>query len=244
MTDDNRTAAERRIMETELFFPKLADEAALREFLNGPAPDRPIGISFGGDQWGLEACRLLAAARPEFEFHNISFRGTGIGWEGLTALVESPVFASVRSLAAEQSGVANAGVAALAASSYVGNLKKLYLCNRTGVMTGSRNRIDDSTGLYLSTAPYLAALEELDLWNTDVGDEGLLSLFSPPGLPRLSTVTAWETRLTADGAERVKAAARQRWEETHAATGLIVWCAVHTDYDPRSANPWSEEGWE
>lgn len=192
--------------------------ADLEQFISGILPYHLAGA-------------FLGSAPSDTDLHFLSFRGAAIGDAGIQILVASPLFVSVDTLCIECCGLSDVGVQFLASSPYVTNLRKLYLCNRVGVV-GIANEISDTGAMALAASPYLEQLKELDLWKTNVGDAGMEALILSPHLSHLSSVTAWETRLTKEGAARIKELSRQRWAHQKGAT-VIYSCTIHTNYDER-----------
>jgi hypothetical protein len=207
--------------------------ADLEIFLNEAPGDHPVRVLLGGEDWGPEACRVLAAAQAGIDLRVLFLRGAPIGDAGMQILVSANLLASLRSLAVERCGLTDRGVHALANSAHLSHLVELYLCNRTGLETGPLNQIGDGGAMALATSPYLGRIEKLDLWNTQVGDQGLEAIMISPQLTRLTSLTAWETRLTREGALRIKDLAKARWERSRKLNPAAPYCWIFTDYDDR-----------
>jgi hypothetical protein len=209
-------------------------EADLEIFLAGVLLGHPIRLILTGDHWGPRACRIIAALRPGIDLRYVALRGTPIGDYGLESLINSTALASVRSLGVERCGLTDLGIQVLTKSPHLGHLRGLYLCNREGIATGIPNDISDVGAMAVAASLHLGNLEDLDLWNTSVGDQGLEALVASPYLAQLASVTAWGTRLTREGADRVKAVAQETWERREEHTRRITPCSVYTDYDERT----------
>jgi Leucine Rich repeat len=207
--------------------------ADLVRFLNGAPGDHLVRVLLSGEQWGSEACQILAAAPAGIDLRALFLRGAPIGDASIEILAGSNVLASLRSLAVERCGLTGRGVEALAKSAHVSELRELYLCNRVGVETGPLNQIGDDGAMALAASSYLGRLEKLDLSNTQAGDVGLEAILASPHLSRLSSLTVWETRLTQDGARRIKALAAERWERSRKLISPSPYCSIFTDYDER-----------
>jgi hypothetical protein len=186
-----------------------------------------------GEQWGLQACHILAAAQAGIDLRAVFLRGTPLGDWGIEILASSAALAATQCLSIERCGLTDRGVQILAQSPHLTQLRELYLCNRDGIESGPLNQIGDVGALALAVSSNLSHLEKLDLWNTDVGDRGLEGLITSPNLPRLSSVNAWGTRLTPEGARHFKALASERWERHKEAAEGAVYCWIYTDYDER-----------
>jgi hypothetical protein len=205
----------------------------LERFLNGAPGEHPVRVLLSGEQWGLEACQILAATPAGIDLRVLFLRGAPIGDAGIEILASANVLTSLRSLAVERCGLTDRGIRALANSPHLRQLGELYLCNRAGIETGPLNQIGDVGTVALAATPYLDQLEKLDLWNTRVGDQGLEAIVVSPQLIRLSSLTAWETRLTRQGAQRFKALAKDRWERSRKFNPAAAYCWIYTDYDER-----------
>ncbi len=208
-------------------------QADLEHFLNGALRHHPARVALNGEQWGPAACQILAAAPAGIDLRAVFLRGAPIGDPGIEILVGANVLDSVRSLSIERCGLTGRGVKALVKSTHLSELRELYLCNRVGIETGPLNRIGDDEAVALAASPYLGQLEKLDLSNTQVGDQGLEAIVGSPQLSRLSSLTAWETRLTREGARRIKDLAKDRWERSRKLNAAVTYCWIFTDYDER-----------
>jgi len=209
-------------------------EADLVEFLAKASLRQPVRVILEGETWGSGACKIVAGSPPGLDLRMVSLRGAPIGDAGIEILLSTPILAATQHLGIERCGLSDHDVELLAQSPLWINLRELSLCNRGGLETGPLNVIGDAGALALAASPHLGGLENLDLWNTGVGDRGLEAIVASPYLARLSSITAWGTQLSREGADRVKALAREQWERREANTRGAALCWIHSDYDERT----------
>jgi hypothetical protein len=221
-------------------FPRRPGDDDLTGFAADLVGGRPVRIDLSGERWGPEACAIIAALNPDLDLDFLSFRGAAIRDDGVKALAEAPALASVRCLLIERCGVSDAAVRTLVQSRQFSRLKNLCLCNRDGIESGPLNTIGDAGAIALASTRNLPALEDLDLWNTQVGDEGFKAIATSELLPLLDSVYAWGTRLTSDGATQIKSIAAEKSRAREAA-GLrpFRWTTWHTSWDGQVIS-WSE----
>jgi hypothetical protein len=221
-------------------FPRHADDDDLEAFVAGLVGGRPICIALDGERWGSEACAIVATLKPDLDLDFLSFRGATIHDDGVRTLAEAPALASVRCLLIERCGVSDAGVQTLVRSGQFNRLKNLCLCNRDGIESGPLNTIGDAGAFALASTRNLPALEDLDLWNTQVGDKGFKAIATSDLMPLLASVYAWGTKLTSDGAAQIKSIAAEKSRAREAA-GLRPsrWTTYHTSWDDRVIS-WSD----
>lgn len=208
-------------------------EADLEDFLAKAPLHRPVRVILTGEEWGLRACKIVAASPAGIDLRMISLRGASIRDAGIESLLSTPVLAPAHYLGIERCGLTDRGVELLAQLPQVNSLRELSLCNRGGIETGPLNVIGDAGARSLAASPRLSQLEKLNLWNTGVGDRGLAAIVTSPYLTRLSSITAWGTRLSREGASQVKALAQEQWESRTVNTLGAALCWIHTDYDER-----------
>jgi hypothetical protein len=221
-------------------FPRRPGDDDLEGFVAELVPAQKIRIVLGGERRGSEAWDVIASLKAGLDLNFLSVRGAVIGDQGMMALVKCPALSSIRYLGLERCGITNMGVRLLLQSGPFDNLKNLSLCNRDGIESGPPNSIDDTGAITLASSRVLPVLEDLDLWNTEIGDRGFTAIAVSEWLPELDSVHAWGTKLTAVGADLIKDIAAKKSRARQAA-GLkpFRWTCYHTDFDNRVIS-WSD----
>jgi len=217
-----------------------ASQADLEAFVAGLTPGAPVIIMLEGVQWGPRAGETLAAIPAGVELRFLCIRGTLVGDPGLAALANSPALGSVRTLLLERCGLTDATTPALFSARPLPKLTGLHLGNRQGIPAGPLNHLTDLTALTLANSTALPSLQELDLWNTSVGDAGWEAIANSPNLAKLQSAYAWGTGLTAECAQKIKGTSYQRLIATSSSGPPLSKCWYHTDYDERTIS-WTED---
>jgi len=215
-------------------------EADLEAFIHQLEPDRPALIHLKGMQWSPRTGEILASMKPGAPLQHLSIRGAPLRFTGLKALARCPALSSLETLALERCGMCDALAEDFLWAHPFPKLRGLYLCNRDGIETGPLNDLCDLTATVLSLSHRLANLRELDLWNTEVGDWGWESIINSPRLAKLESVYTWNTKLTKEGAQKIKAVLFARRQAPVPPDPPLPTCWLHTDYDERNYS-WTDE---
>jgi uncharacterized protein (TIGR02996 family) len=201
-TGDQRLRPERRAIRTELqareqyLLDKYKEEwiAPLRRYATRPVFRRGFveEVNVDAHNFVRHAPELFTAG-PLRHIYLLDIGGT------LPFVLQSPLLSRLSALTIHASHVGEPLARAVAASEYLGGLKRLDL---------SRNRFEQDAAAQLAASAGLARLEELDLRENELGEGGARSLAASPHFGSLRDLELRGNLLGPAGAEALASSER------------------------------------
>lgn len=168
----------------------------IRSLANNPSFASLRGIHIGLSNFDDRMAEELAASPYVRNLRSIDLQNNRVGTRGIAALARSAVLDTVTSLGFyNNSGIADAGIIALAGSEHVRELRRLSLVSTGLGLEGLRA---------IAASPHLAKLRSLDVQSARFGDEGARALCDSPYLRRIKELTVYNCGIGAEMASALR----------------------------------------